>query len=379
MSTQPQQISAAGVERLLSGAAVPSAPSSTGTGGRDRFDAAELAIVLSHYDTGTIEAIQEFPRGSRRAPKLIIRSDSGIYLLKRRARGKDDPFKVAFCHAIQLYLASKQFPLPRLIGTRRENNSMLQLKGAIYELFEYTRGSSYDNSPEATQEAGRVLASFHKVLAGYQPEYEPPQGSYHAARSVANSMEVIPRTLCKPDPRNPSPADRVARVVASLHETYNHAAQRANETGLPDWPMQIVHCDWHPGNMLFRGTKVVAVIDYDASRIQQRVLDIANGALQFSIIGGGDDPAQWPDHIDESRFKRFLRGYDAVPGCVLSRAELRAIPWLMIEALIAESAIPIAATGSFARLDGLGFLLMVERKVRWLSEQAPKLAEVMES
>ena len=62
-----------------------------------------------------------------------------------------------------------------------------------------------------------------------------------------------------------------------------------------------------------------------------------------------------------------------------SRAELRAIPWLMIEALIAESAIPIAATGSFARLDGLGFLQMVERKVRWLSEQAPKLAEVMES
>ena len=49
--------------------------------------------------------------------------------MKRRARGKDDPFKVAFCHAIQLYLASKQFPLPHLIGTKKENNSMLQWRG----------------------------------------------------------------------------------------------------------------------------------------------------------------------------------------------------------------------------------------------------------
>jgi len=141
--------------------------------------------------------------------------------------------------------------------------------------------------------------------------------------------------------------------------------------------MQIVHSDWHPGNMLFRGPRVVAVIDYDSARIQQRILDVANGALQFSIIGGGDDPQQWPDYIDESRFKRFLRGYDSVPNCMLSKAELRVIPWLMIEALIAESVIPIAATGSFARLEGRGFLQMVERKVRWLQEHAEHLATVL--
>jgi len=88
-----------------------------GSGDRDCFAADELAIVLSHYDLGTIEAIQEFPRGSRRAPKLILRTDKGLYLLKRRAHGKDDPFKVAFCHSLQLYLAAKQFPLPHLIGT----------------------------------------------------------------------------------------------------------------------------------------------------------------------------------------------------------------------------------------------------------------------
>ncbi|MFW5682452.1 MAG: hypothetical protein ACOC1G_05545, partial [Phycisphaeraceae bacterium] len=106
-----------------------------------------------------------------------------------------------------------------------------------------------------------------------------------------------------------------------------------------------------------------------------RVLDIGNGALQFSILGGGDDPATWPDYLDETRFKRFLRGYEGVPGCVLSKAEIRCIPWLMMEALIAEMTIPIAATGHFGRIEGVGMLRMVERKVRWLEKKIDTLIE----
>jgi len=125
-------------------------------------------------------------------------------------------------------------------------------------------------------------------------------------------------------------------------------------------------------------SRVVAVIDYDAARVQQRVLDVANGALQFSILGGGEDTSTWPDYLDESRYKRFLRGYDGVPDAMLARAELKVIPHLMIEALIAEAVIPIAATGSFARMKGLSFLQMVERKVRWMQEHTDHLAGVLE-
>ncbi|MCC7144810.1 MAG: phosphotransferase [Phycisphaeraceae bacterium] len=344
---------------------------------RSRIEAYELAIVLSHFDIGRIDAIREFHRGSRRSPKLLIQAETGTYLLKRRARGKDDPFKVAFCHALQLYLASKQFPLPRLIGTKGDNRSMLQFQHAVYEMFEYIKGGSYDNSLEATGSAGKTLALFHKILADYQPEYEPPPGSYHASKSVAKSLEGIPPILLKMDAKNTSgQGERVATVAQFLRDSYSEAATQVNRLGLTDWPMQIVHADWHPGNMLFRASRVVAVIDYDSARIQQRILDVANGALQFSILGGGDDPAQWPNYIDTTRFKRFLRGYDSVPGCVITKAELATIPWLMIEALIAESVFPIAATGSFAQLDGLGFLLMIERKIRWLREHAEELVQV---
>lgn len=357
----------------------PSPSRSGGKTDREQFAADELAITLSHFQIDMIDAIRSYPRGSRRSPKLILRSGGKLYLLKRRARGKDDPDKVAFCHSLQLHLADKKFPLPRLIGTKQDNNSMFVWKDRIYELFEYIKGSSYDSSLQSTEDSGRTLALFHKLLCSFEPEFEPAKGAYHAAKNILLSIQSIPAALAKVDPRNADQrADTVKKSMDYLLASYKDAAGRVNQLGLPTWPAQIVHGDWHPGNILFRGQRIVAVIDYDAARIQQRILDIANGALQFSIIGGGDDASKWPDHFDEARLTAFIKGYESVPDSLLARSELRSVPWLMIEALIAESAIPIAATGTFARMDGFAFMQMVARKIRWLQKNHSRMVRGLE-
>src|ERR1051325_1421759 len=107
-----------------------------------------------------------------------------------------------------------------------------------------------------------------------------------------------------------------------------------------------------------------------------QVVDVANGALQFSLIAGDEDVSRWPAEVDEARFKRFIRGYDEV--MLLSQAEVRTIPWLMVEALIAEAVFPIAATGTFGRMEGIPFLLMVQRKVHWIQKNAQRLVEIAE-
>lgn len=355
----------AGASPVVSG--ISGTGSAPRTGKREQYSPEELAVVLSHFDIGVIDSVVDYPRGSRKAPKLLIVSEQGKFLLKRRARGKDDPYKVAFSHAIQLYLASKQFPLPHLIGTKKENNSMLQWRNSVYELFEYIPGQSYPQTLESTFDSGRVLALYHKLLHEFQSEWQPASGSYHAAPSVEQGLKLIPKTL----QTNEADLDELLRF---LLESYRHGAQMAEHQGLDRWPKQIVHADWHPGNMLFRDNRVVAVIDYDSARQLPRIIDIANGALQFSIIGGDEDVSKWPEYLDETRYRRFLRGYDEV--MLLSEAEIRATPWLMIEALIAEAVFPIAATGTFGRLEGLSFLQMVQRKVYWMQRSAEKLVEI---
>ena len=356
-------------------------PSGTGagqaksSGGRETFTAEELTIVMSHFDIGVIDSIVEYPRGSRKSPKLLIVAEQGKFLLKRRARGKDDPFKVAFTHSLQLYLAGKQFPLPHLVGTRRENNSMLQWRNGVYELFEYIPGQTYPQTLESTFDSGRILSLYHKLLESFKSEWQPPTGSYHAAPAVEQGLKSIQTSLTAGASRGEDNAELI-QLVTFLLASYRHAADTVEKLGLETWPRQIVHADWHPGNMLYRDNHVVAVIDYDSARLLPRIIDVANGSLQFSILGGDDDVSKWPEYVDESRFKRFLRGYDEV--MLLSQAECRAIPWLMIEALIAEAVFPIAATGTFGRVDGLPFLQMVQRKVAWLQKSSDRLVEMAE-
>jgi hypothetical protein len=48
----------------------------------------------------------------------------------------------------------------------------------------------------------------------------------------------------------------------------------------------------------------------------------------------------------------------------------------MVEALIAEAVFPIAASGSFGRMDGLPFLQLVQRKIYWMQRNADRLVQL---
>jgi len=339
---------------------------------RDTFDDNEITKCLGHYDLGEIQEIKPFTGGSKRSPKVVITAEKGKFLFKRRARGKDDLAKVAFTHQIQLELDRQGFPLPHLVGTRGEKNSMLVIPPRIYEMFEFIEGGGYDNSTEATFQAGRTLGIYHRLLEDFRSDYRPARGSYHNADAVHQAIRTTVSSLPLDDR---PPAEVVTGTVGSLESTYRKCAEFVIDLGLEDWPRQIVHGDWHPGNMLFRHKYVAAVIDYDSARIQQPVIDLANGALQFSIIGGAEGPDTWPSNVDETRFAKFMRGYDSVN--VVSRREIQAVPRLMCEAMVAEAVLPIAATGSFGSIDGFPFLRMVQSKVNWISSHIDLLCGVL--
>jgi Ser/Thr protein kinase RdoA (MazF antagonist) len=339
---------------------------------REKFGVEELACCLSHYDLGVIYSIKEFARGSRRAPKAIVECEKGRFLFKRRQKGMEDIKKVAFTHQIQLRLAEQNFPLPHLLGTRDENNSMLVLNGHIYEVQEYIVGTSYDGSLQATEQGGHALGLYHKLLESFESDFEPVTASYHNAKAIHQSIQ---KTAAALQPQIAQQGQPLVDTVNFLQDSYFHCAEQANGLGLPDWPNQIVHGDWHPGNMLFRDRMVVAVIDYDTARLHQRVIDLANGALQFSIIGGGEDPLVWPERLDVRRFRHFLAGYDSIN--VITTDELRAIPFLMSEAMIAEAVLPIATTGGFGRFEGGAFLTMIRRKIEWIFGHIEELCNVL--
>jgi homoserine kinase type II len=343
---------------------------------RERFETPELATVLSHYDLGVIERIRSFPRGSRRAPKVLINSRKGRFLLKRRAPGRDDPYRVAFAHELQLHLAKFNYPVPRLIGTR-DNNSLLQFNNRIYEMFEFVAGAHFDLTHQQAEQSGEALGSLHRLLDSHQPSYQSPVGTYHAAPGIDAKFRQVVAAVMVAEPTIDEQELR-ARCDHLAH-AYHEAAAKADQAGYSQFPRVIVHGDWHPGNLLYRDGRVVAVLDFDSARHDPRVCDVANAVLQFTMkMDRPDDPDTWPEGLDSRRLQRLVSGYHQKLVQPLTRRELESLPWLMIEALIVESVVPIAATGSFARIPASAFLAMVERNVRWIAPRAGSMVRFLE-
>jgi Ser/Thr protein kinase RdoA (MazF antagonist) len=273
------------------------------------------------------------------------------------------------------HLRERRFPVPAIIGTRDDDNSLLRINGATYELFEYIDGDRYSGSLEQTQRAGEALRWFHDQVQGFQTEWASEAGSYHDCTTVRHGLQAIPASTTGHDSVLGREAELLA-LIADLHERYDAAAESATACGFDQWPNIIVHGDWHPGNLVFRLNQVAAVLDLESSRLQPAALDLANGLLQFSILRTRAVPEDWPDGVDVPRLQRFCAGYDAraVPP-----DQRRAIPDLMIESLIAETVLPIAATGSFGHLPGFGVLKMVRRKAAWLRQERERLLKRIES
>lgn len=341
---------------------------------RATFDAEELAVVLSHFDLGVIESVTEFARGSRRSPKIGIVADKGKFVLKRRSGRRAHADRVRFAHHVQARLQAVGFPMARIIPTRVRGDTFVQIKEDLYELFEFVPGHPYHQSAAESQDAGLVLAKFHVATEHINaPRYLPvPQGDYHDAAGVRTGLCQIGAALSSSDSFAGTEAE-LAGLSQFLLESYDHAVAVVNGLGFNGWPPRVIHSDWHPGNLLFRNDKVIAVIDYDSVRLSRRVADTANGCLHFSILAGGD-PATWPAELDEERYRAFRSGYESVLG--LSDEERRALPHLMAEALIAECVPPISETGSVGRWSGYRVLQMVRRKLFWLAEHGDRLTRL---
>lgn len=341
---------------------------------RAAFDANELALVLSNYDMGVIESITEFPRGSRQSPKVGIVAERGKFLLKRRSSARAHPDRVRLAHRVQAHLAAHGFPIAPIILTRDGRHTLVQQGNHVYELFGFVAGHAYEKSETETRDAGEALARFHIAMETFTPPpTQPiPVGDYHDAPAVRSGLCSIGSSLSSHDSFSGDEAE-LATLIQFLLGAYDTAAEAVEQVNQPDSRETVIHADWHPGNILFRKRHVLAVIDYDSVRASENIIDVGNGALQFSMLSGGD-PATWPDEIDEKRYRAFLQGYASQTP--LSEAQLRSIPHLMIEALISECVPPINQTGSVGQWTGFRVLLMVRRKVTWLQTHLQRIAAI---
>jgi len=333
------------------------------------FTSYELQEVLRQYDIGNIIQIKTLAGGNTAAPKKIILTDRGKFLLKRRTRDKNDVFHVAFAHSLQMHLESKKYPVAGLIPTVGGKTTIVHLSNHTYELFHFVPGSRYDGAKTSTHNAALALARLHTDLLDFKCERTPLRRTFHDSPSVRGHLKTVSSK------KNKHTTSDLQAVAVKLNAHYNQSSAAINQFGFDSWPEQAVHGDWHPGNMLFTQQKVVCVLDFDSAKIAPAVTDVASGLLHFSIVAGRPSPADWPAYPDQAKIADFLAGY--TQKTELTPEMLKAMPDLIIEIMVAEAVLPVAATGFFGHFSGIDFLNMICRKCDWIDKNRQLLNEVL--
>ncbi len=317
--------------------------------------AEECRHVLGEYGLTRLNAIRPFGRAGVRAPKAVIDTNAGRFMLKRRAVGLDDHARIHAEHAAQSALQQAGCPVPAPLASR-DGETVVVIEGRFYELYPFIDADPWTPGPETSRVAGAVLARMHDVLGRLTPH-----GPADRPRRIDEAFDSLrAESTLRP-------------ALDRLEHDWRTAERHRRSIDVPD--DRLTHGDYHPGNTLWRGNLLAAVIDFEAMRPGPHIREAALGAVQFALDAVGPTPQNWPEAPAVDRLEAFWAGYGGARRFPEPLTEAAA--WFMIEGLIGEALPRACRPGGFGRHDSASIVPYIARVTAWLAEHADGLGLVL--
>jgi homoserine kinase type II len=286
----------------------------------------ELALVLSHYALGQLQAAQRIEQGFVNE-NWIVETHRGRYILKRHRpdlykpeRAKDTRLILAQ-HDLMKWLREAGFPAPAIVPTAG-GETLLILNGELYEIQGYIEGDPYDHNRSAHLEAAAItLGRYHACVQGFAPQALCDRGELYSPANASAALRLVSTRLheaCQLDE-----ARGLAAILQQLRSRAHGLAARFARHGT--LPRLVIHGDYHAGNLLFRDDQIVGVVDYDSANWQPRVVEVAEALIYFASPRPGHlTHLVYPGFLEWKPFTRFLQGYARL--VTLNENEVRTLP-----------------------------------------------------
>jgi homoserine kinase type II len=286
-----------------------------------------VETLMKAYDFGPWQSVDLLPAG--KSQHYRITTDGGEYIV-RRSNSSRTLTEVRFEHALVAHLRNSGFPAPVFVpGVRGE--APVVLNGNLYSASVFVKGSPYQaENVEHLREAARTLAKYHRIVASFgllPPRLREPFLSETLRERLAAipSPETISDFSARYGDRDP----RIPDLLASLP----YVLERGGTVlGLldhlyPDLPKLVIHGGCRRGSTLFRGDRLVAMLDFDSARLEARVLDLAIAFHDFGKVWGDRGSPNFKVPLDLRIVSEFLDAYEEINP--LEEAEIEALPTLL--------------------------------------------------
>ena len=243
-------------------------------------------IVESLYDIGTVTAVNEIFGGfNSRSFGIEVLKDgcAGTYFLREYKFGVSAG-EIRFEHALISHAIKNGFTIAAAIvaNTRGETFVRPARSRGMFAIYEYLDGEdkyTWDNpvlSDAEFKSAGRVLAIFHNAVHDFNPgglqRTEPP------------ILALWPRLaekfagFARQKKAGKWQAYYAAHLTSLLDMIARNPFDPIEAQSLPVIP---IHCDYHPGNLKWTDEQVVGIFDFDWSKMDLRLFDVAMAAIYF--------------------------------------------------------------------------------------------------
>lgn len=128
-----------------------------------------------------------------------------------------------------------------------------------------------------------AMGRFAKVLIKFRPRIKTADKNlfYH----LKNAKKTF-RLLLKKIPHGQT-RSLLVQNTRQIEKFITNGLKGLEEISYENLPRQLVHFDFHPGNVHFIGNKVTGLFDFDWVRFDSRFVDLASGLVQSCYYYGG--------------------------------------------------------------------------------------------
>ena len=261
----------------------------------------ELDVVLCHYPLGELTHAHCLEQGFVNE-NWVVTTTRGRFFLKRRHPDLRQPRLIRTQHQLMEHLRGLRFPAPRIVPTLT-GQTFLTLDDEWFEIQEHIDGEPYDHDrPAHLEEAAVTLGRYHKSVVGFAPQVLRRLGDLYTPPVITATLNSLVQAWQIGD--DAELADKARKLESEVSRLSARFAAHGVLGQL------VIHGDYYAGNLIFRGDRIVGVVDYDRARWHPRVAELAEALIYFASPRPGHmEHIVYPGFLSWEPFSRFLEYY----------------------------------------------------------------------
>ena len=289
-------------------------------------DAIPWEAIARRFSIGPIEGIAT--GGGTALAKVVLDTPGGRYILRQRRPAWSSRPVCAFDHGVIRCVAEAGLPTPLPVPSRNGQTWVMH-QGLAYEFYPFVEGLGpfQADSRAQLESAALSLCLFHQATAQAHIPGEKEWPREHRIDTMVTTLAGVLAQL----PDSSAQLELAERMLASARKLALYlATDRVRAL-----PHVVIHGDYTPANVLFRGEQVGGIFDFDWASRQPRLVDIGEAIAFFAFPRATPiDPDSiwslvqaWRPHMEGLRL--FLAAYQS--AWPLTDQEAAVLPLLMRE------------------------------------------------